>query len=511
MRELLFAGLFALTLTTSALAADTAVKLTADDLLRLARPSAGECYAVKPPANVTGGPEHLFAWRSDGGAASVRVPVPADGYYAVSSLGLWGPWAEGRLGRFVMTGGDAKFPGAYQGWYGTPPDPPYRLRDFNWGVAYLTAPAVDLSFEPAGGGGRLLVLADLKLQPRSEDGLKPEDRDHRVPAAVTATDAAAAAVAPAGRVTPSPVFDAQQVRGNEWTVFVPHVKQTPKIDGNLSEWGELPIVIDASLVPQRGWATPPPEGDADLSARVAVSWDGKHLYLAALVRDDQKTARAAKDPWGSPFNCDSLVVNISLPGWLASGVRSQGAAPLQVSYGLSYYAPGVSPRPLGSECRYAVNDTVDGYALEAAISFASMGWKPAMVGDRFPLGLILVDVDPHKPGGLRFDQYGWNYGPGSTAGTGEARLMGAEPAAGEIIAERETLAPGAPLRYVGTIDAQGAATLQTLEVAPVGGKEAVASFALGKAIAAPGRYRVWGQLPLPTLPEGQYEVRMLWK
>jgi hypothetical protein len=437
--------------------------------------------------------------------------VPADGYYSVSSQGLWGPWAEGRLGRFLMTASDAKFPGAYQGWYGTPPNPPYGLREFNWGVAYLSAPAVDLSFEPAGGGGRLLILADLKLQPRFADGLKPEDRDRKVPAAVTATAASAAAVAPAGTVTPGPVFDMKQLRGNEWTVFVSHVKQSPTIDGNLAEWGELPIFLDASFVPQRGWAAPPPEGDTDLSARVAVSWDEKYLYLAAQVRDDEKTPHAAKDPWGSPFGCDSLVANISPPGWLASGVRSQGPAPLQVSYGLSHYSPGTSPRPLGSDCRYAVNDTADGYTLEAAISFASTGWKPAEVGDRFSLGLILVDADPHKPGGQQFDQYGWNYGPGSTAGTGEARLMGTGPAAGEIIVERETVAPGAPLRYVGTIDAEGPATLQALEVTPAGGGAAVASFALGNPIAAPGRYRVWGQLPLPALPEGRYEVRMVWK
>jgi hypothetical protein len=505
MNNLIDACLFAFTLTTSALAADLATKLTADDLLRLARPSAGECYTVKPPANVTGGPERLFAWRSDGGSVTVRVPVPADGYYSVSSLGLWGPWAEGRLGRFVMSAGDAQFPGAYQGWYGTPPNPPYGLREFHWGVAYLTAPGVDLSFEPAGGGGRLLILADLKLQPRSADGLKPEDLDRKVPAAVTAT------AAPAATVTPWPVFDMTQVRGNEWTVFVPRVKQSPQIDGNLAEWGDLPIVLDASFVPQRGWASPPPEGDADLSARVSVSWDEQYLYLAAQVRDDQKTPRAAKDSWASPFGCDSLVVNISPPDWLASGIRSQGPAPLQVTYGLSYYSPGTSPRPLGPDCRYAVNDTDDGYTLEAAISFASMGWKPAEVGDRFPLGLILVDVDPHKPPGHQFDQYGWNYGPGSTAGTGEARLMGVGPAAGEIIAESKTLAPGRPLRYVGTIDAQGSATLQALDVAPAGGGAAVASFALGKAIAGPGRYRVWGQLPLPALPEGNYEVRMVWK
>jgi hypothetical protein len=505
MVRFFFAVLFAFTLTTSALSADTAIRLTADDLLRLARPSAGECYTVEPPADVTGSPERLFAWRSDGGAATVRVPVPVDGYYSVSSLGLWGPWAEGRLGRFLMTAGDARFPGAYQGWYGTPPDPPYRLREFNWGVAYLTAPAVDLSFEPAGGGGRLLILADLKLWPRSADGLEPEDRDRKVPAAVTAT------AAPAATVTPWPVFEMEQLRGNQWTVFVPPVKQSPQIDGNLAEWDKLPIVLDASFVPQRGWASPSPEGDADLSAQVAVSWDDKYLYLAAQVRDDEKTSHADQDRWGSPYGCDSLVVNISPPGWLASGVRSQGPASLQVSYGLSYYSPGTQPRPLRPDCSYAVSDAADGYTLEAAISFASMGWKPAEVGDRFPLGLILVDVDPHKPGGQQFDQYGWNYGPGSTAGTGEARLMGAGPAAGEIIAEYETLIPGAPLRYVGTIDAHGPATLQAVEVVPAGGGAAVVSFELGKPIAARGRYRVWGQLPLSALPEGKYKARMVWK
>lgn len=205
-----FSCLFAFTLTTSVLAASAETKLTADDLLRLARASAGECYAVKPPANITGGPERLFAWRSHGGAVTVRVPVPADGYYSVSSLGLWGPWAANRLGRFVMSAGDVKFSGRYQCWYGTPPNPPYRLREIDWGVAYLTAPSIDLSFEPAEGGddsGRLLVLADLKRQPRSADGLKPEERDRKV--------SAAPAAAAAATVTPSPVVDVESLRGND--------------------------------------------------------------------------------------------------------------------------------------------------------------------------------------------------------------------------------------------------------------------------------------------------------
>ena len=82
----------------------------------------------------------------------------------------------------------------------------------------------------------------------------------------------------------------------------------------------------------------------------------KYLYVAALVRDDEKRAHPDKD---ARYGCDSLAVILSPPGWLTSGARSQGPTPLQVSYGLSYYSPGTSPRPLGPDCRYAVNDTAD--------------------------------------------------------------------------------------------------------------------------------------------------------
>ena len=157
----------AVTSVTSA--AEPVTTLSAADLLRLARPTAGECYLTRPPATVSGAPERLFAWAAAGGRLTVRVPVPADGYYAVCSKIIWGPWAEGRFGRFVLTDGAVTFPNAYQGWYGTPPKPPYQLREQVWGLAHLSAPAVDLSFEPAGGGGRLMVLVDLRLEPRAAE------------------------------------------------------------------------------------------------------------------------------------------------------------------------------------------------------------------------------------------------------------------------------------------------------------------------------------------------------
>ena len=128
-----------LALASVLLAAEPGTTLTADDLLRLAVPTAGDCYLTKPPAGVEG-PAQLFTWASAGGSLTVRVPVPADGYYVVVSKALWGPWAEGRLGRFLMTAGTAKFPNPYQGWYGNPPTPPFQVRDLAWGVAYLSAP-----------------------------------------------------------------------------------------------------------------------------------------------------------------------------------------------------------------------------------------------------------------------------------------------------------------------------------------------------------------------------------
>ena len=518
MRKLSYAIVLAaagLVLASAALAADTATRLTPDDLLRLAQPPTEDCYAVPPPASVTGAPPRLFAWHAEGGRLTVRVPVPADGYYQVGSLALLGPLAEGRMGRFLLTAGGVTFPGAYQGWYHQPPAAPYWLQEINWGVAHLSAPAADLSFEPAGEGGRLMILADLTLRPRPAAGLKTEDLGRMIAAAGTSTPggtgvspaSGGTGVSPVSAATIWPLFDVKQMRGLEWSTLVPRAgKMSLRSDGSAG-----PIVIDGSLVPQRGWAAPPPESDADLSARVALSWDDKNLYLAAIVRDDEKTPHAAQDAWGSPFSSDGLVVNLTPPGWLTSGPRAPGTAPLEVMYGLSYYSPGASPRPLAPGCSYAVADTADGYTIQAVLSFASLGWTPAEVGDRFPLGLILVDWDPHKPAGRQFHQYGWNYGPGSTAGTGEARLLGAGAAAGEIIPERDTLAPGAPLRYVGTIDAQGPATVQALEVTPIGGGAAVATFPLGRALPGAGRYRVWGELPLPELPAGQYEVRMVWK
>ncbi len=266
-----------------------------------------------------------------------------------------------------------------------------------------------------------------------------------------------------------------------------------------------------SIVPQRGWAAPGPESDADCNGQVALFWDDQFLYLAALIRDDEKKVKGDQDPWESPFAMDSLVLAVAPPKWLIEGGRSTGPAPLQIMFGLSYTPPGVAPRPLGGESRYAVGETREGYALEAALSFAALGWTPAAVGDRFPFALILVDVDPSKPGGKQFDQYGWNFGPGSAAGMGEARLLGSGPAAGEVIPELDQVAPGQPLCYVGTVDAGAPARLLAIDLVRLDTGARVTSFVTPRALPEPGRYRLWGELPLPELEPGRYDLRLRWQ
>lgn len=512
MRPAKWILLFAVGLLSGSALASAAptVQLTADDLLEMAKPAKGECYLVQPSAErLPEAPEKLFAFAAawPGDFVALRVPVPADGYYSIRSLALWGPWAPGRLGRFTMSAGELEFPGVYQGWYGIAPDTPLRLRDIEWGIAYLSAPATEVHLAlSSGGSGRLLMLADLRLEPRAQESLKPEDLQRRV---TSAPEPETQATGPRGQFR----FDLKQLRGLEWSTLLPQASQLIVIDGNFDEWSQEqpPIVIDSSIVPARGWGAPKPESDADLSAQVRLCWDARFLYVAAQIRDDELQAKSDEDTWRSPYEHDGLVVNVAPPEWLTEGPRSTGPASLLATFGLNYCSPGAQPRELVGKGEYVVRQTAEGYLLEAALPFSVLGWSPAQVGDRFPLGLILVDRDPQKPGGKQFDQYGWNFGPGSAAGMGEARLLGQYPAAGEIMSQHERVTPGARLRFIGSLDMQHTVKLRAIELVRVDSGETVAEFALNRRLIRPGRYRLQGELPLPDLPPGEYDLQLRWE
>lgn len=488
-------------------AAPERVALDVDQLLEAARAHGGEVYPVQPdPEQLADPPDRMLAYYAMSAAdyLSVRMPVPAEGHYALRSRALWGPWAPGRLGRFGASAGSVPLPGVLQGWYGAQPTPAYLIRDVQWGVAHFSPPAAEVQlFLTHGGQGNLLLLSDLRLEPVAEDRLKPEEIERRVPAPPP----------PPPAPDPEPAFDVRRIRGLEWTTFVRRADRAIEVDGDLSDWPQNgdTITIDAGIIPDRGWGAPPPESDADLSAEVQFLWDDERLYLAARVRDDQVMSPKEDGAWQTPFAHDSLVAAVKPPPWLTAGSRSVGFAPLEMSFGLSYHAPGLSPRALGPEAEYVTRPAPDGYVIEAAIPFSLLGWKPARAGDRFPLGLILVDIDPDKPAGRTFTQYGWNFGPGSAAGMGELRLTDSLPAAGELIPAGHTVPPGGALEYAGSVDVERPAVLESIDIDALEGGHTVLSVPVRHRFEQAGRYSLTGRIPLADLPESTYNLRLRWE
>jgi len=495
---------FAVLAPSDALAARRGVRLKVDDLLKAARADGGECYTVPVPrGNVPSGPKRLFAFAADvrKGAVIVRVPVRSDGVYRVLSRVLIGRWGPMHHGRFQMYAGGVALPGIYQGWYGSQPAKPLYMREHQWGVAHFKAPAADLRFEITYlDHGRLLFMENLRLEPVSKKD-RPAKLDADVPAAPPE-----APVQPPRR-DGLETCDVKRQRGLEWTTFVTRAAKPVKLDGDLDDWPRLAITIDGRIPAGHGWATPKPEGDADLSGKVGLAWDERFLYVAARIRDDDRMPKTDDKKWAGPWSHDGLVLLVHPPGWLTGSHRSSGLSPRELAFGLNYCSPKADPRPLGGEARYAVRDTTDGYTLEAALPIERFGWAPARPGDRFPFALILVDRDPGKAPGRQFDQYGWNFGTGSTAGMGEARLLGAESLAGEIIPEGDTFVVGQEIRYVGTVDVRRPGMLEAINVVPLGKDRPVRRITVRHRFREAGRYRLIGDLSVGRLKPGRYECR----
>lgn len=77
-----------------------------------------------------------------------------------------------------------------------------------------------------------------------------------------------------------------------------------KIDGDLAEWGTLPIPCDRTVEPEivKGLWT----GPADCSARLGVAQDATNLYIAVDTTDDQREWSQWTDPWAQ----DGLMVTV---------------------------------------------------------------------------------------------------------------------------------------------------------------------------------------------------------
>ncbi len=281
----------------------------------------------------------------------------------------------------------------------------------------------------------------------------------------------------------------------------PAPRGTVTVDGKLAEWNLAPppIAIDAKSIAGRGYGAPSPESDADLSVAGALAWDDTTLYFAARVRDDDLARPGAA--WESFWSHDGIVVQLCMPPWLSD-------KPRVVTYGFNYYPPGGAPRSLPGGVRYVIATETDGYTIEAAIPFAALG-VTLRADDRLPFMLIPVDVDPKAPAGRQFQQYLWNTRGGDALRWGEVRLMTERGWAASLTPEQTTYAPGVPLRYIGVIDVfRKGLAITAVEVVNNETGEVVASEAVRVSLPANLRVRVRGDVPLPALPAGRYDVRV---
>jgi hypothetical protein len=212
------------------------------------------------------------------------------------------------------------------------------------------------------------------------------------PVAPTATDFAPPTFTPIS-IVQSPVAPTPPARPNGVTSLARRVTSPPTIDGNPSDWPDLPYTADQATFRPENWA-----GAGDLSVRYALAWDDGFLYLAALVTDD---AHAQTQRGETIFRGDSL--ELLLDADLATDF------PLAELSGDDYQL-GLSPGALNGDApeaylwfprsrqgapagvTIAAQRTELGYTLEAAIPWSLFALTPGS-GARYGFTLSASDND----------------------------------------------------------------------------------------------------------------------
>lgn len=223
------------------------------------------------------------------------------------------------------------------------------------------------------------------------------------------------------------------------------------VDGDLREWkwGDNVIALNTGTC----WLSPGPVASPeDSSALVQFAWDGaRTLYLAAKVSDQDLVAMEKTDTM--PWSCDSLMLSLTTFGPTTDCERFRQvkttATATEPFFGFSYYTDTTGPRKWTEHTRYAVRKTKGGYAIEAAVSLADIGYAPRP-GDRIKTSFIVPD---HDAGG-KFSQLLRGQSR-SQPGFGtwlDLRFRDDAPFAGEVVPVQKKFLPGADPAFVGQID-----------------------------------------------------------
>ncbi|MHB9022944.1 MAG: sugar-binding protein [Armatimonadota bacterium] len=480
---------------------------TAEQLHPAADAHGGQLTLLTPPGEklkVATGKLLLFKPARAKTTLSITLPVPADGYYRVSCCFVYGPWRDGHYGMYSVFAdgvGLKNAPYYMHGWYGRGANPPYRMGTKDLGAIFLRAPSVELAFtRETKTSGDLLGLEWVRFEAVNPAKLSETERNVRVPEKPAA--------APVTAKWPPCAVEAEA--SLSWLTAVPAPAKPVTLDGDLAEWDfTKPLVtITAATITGRGYGAPAPDNDADLRLVGQLAWDATNLYFAARVKDDMAAKTEPGKPWSSFWSHDGIVFSAHTPPWIA---KRQGTSSVvkSVTAGFNYYSPGCAPRDLPAGTRYFIRPAPGGYTVEAAIPFAALGFSPR-ADDRFPFMLIAVDMDPEKPAGRQFKQYLWNTRGGDSLRWGEIRLVTGKGWSADLSTENDRYEASEPLRYVGMLDVyKSGLTLKAVQVVDQQSGQVVFTQPVAIKLNANRRIRIHGELPLPQLKDGQYDLRLV--
>ena len=311
--------------------------------------------------------------------------------------------------------------------------------------------------------------------------------------------------------------------------LVPRAPATLKIDADLKEWelADTRITITEAVCSACGVVYPDGyteqnaiRSDADSSARVALAWDDRHLYVAAHVRDDSLVGvtRDGQGKWTHPWACDTLMIRLHAIGQvLATGrYHQRRTSPLSFTsvpnFFLSYHASGSPPRELPRHCRYATRKTGDGWVVEAALRWACMGYD-VRPGDRIRFALELKDQDEAKgsTGQMIWKHwYGFGAGPPHVPDHSrlwpELRLVTGAGCGVDLVPSANTVVVGQSVRFKSTADARAPGTeLVGFALRDASGR--VAGHLVCKRAIKPGTtLEVVGDIPTQGVLPGRYHL-----
>ena len=182
-------------------------------------------------------------------------------------------------------------------------------------------------------------------------------------------------------------------------------KKPVTVDGDLSEWPELPIVV---IAPRKNTVAEGWSGLSDLSYRFACAHDDKFLYIAIQTVDDIIKSQPEKDPWvqdGVEVRIDARPSEERL--FLRGKKEFEDILLIAMSPSkdgetrLPYNAPKL---PEGTQAVCKITPT--GYNTEIAIPFSYLDAKAGKPWKDVRMNVVVNDFDDDYKG-FKGDKFWW--------------------------------------------------------------------------------------------------------